>query len=263
MPSSTSKAGIFSALLLSAAVGAGGIYAGRSTAPTPPAPAPTPLPSATLTLPAMLSGEPGEWVTVQADSSTEAIEWDVAPRTPLITQRAEKSVTLEPRKPGVYLVTARVVSAAAIAKAQCTVTIAGTPVPPVPVPPGPAPPNPPAPNPPGPTDPFTASLQAAYTADTAADKAATKTNLAALYRQAANTATTDTTLLLWGGLWEKMAAAAQTLGVAGKLPAVQSLIAADEKTVFPVLRVAPLDQAGRATASKEFMKISTALEAVK
>lgn len=258
-PSPPSKGGLFAALLLSVAVGAGGLVAGRSTAP-----APTPLPAATLSLPATLAGEPGELVQVSADSSTEAIEWDVAPATRLISQRAERAVMLAPRKPGVYTVSARVVDGSKIARAQCVVTISGEPVPPPgPIPPTPIPPTPPTPVPPGPTDPFTASLQAAYTADVAPDKATTKTNLAALYRMAAKTATDDNTILLWGGLWDTLAGAAQKLGVSGKLLGVQALIMADEKTMFPVLRVAPLDATGRQTASREFLKISAALEAVR
>lgn len=141
----SSKGHVIGAILLSAAVGVGGLFAGRSTAPAPPAPAP-----ASITLPAALAGEPGDLVQVQAEASTDAIDWDVAPPAQHFSQKTDRSLMLVPKKAGVYTVTGRVVNGTAIARAQCVVTIAGEPVPPTPpgpVPPGPTPPGPPAPIP--------------------------------------------------------------------------------------------------------------------
>lgn len=122
----------------------------------------------------------------------------------------------------------------------------------------PAPPGPPPDPGPGPTDPFEAAVREAYTA--APDPPA-KSSLAALYRQGAQTASLPA-VATWGQLFDAMKTAAQTLGVAGKLPAVQRAVAAELAKTLPVARAAALDAAGRDAAAREFRRVAAALEGI-
>jgi len=130
-------------------------------------------------------------------------------------------------------------------KARVQVTIGDAPIPPIP-----------------PTDPFVQALQTAYASEADTQRATIKSNLAALYRQAA-APTFLASQATWGTLFDAMAAASKTLGVAGKLPAVQTAIGADLKVRLPVKRDQALDDAGRQQAAVTFSRVAAALEAVK
>lgn len=124
--------------------------------------------------------------------------------------------------------------------------------------PPPVPPVPPVP----PNDPFVQALQVAFAGDSDPARAQQKANLAALYRQGATTAT-DPSLGTWGALFDVLAAAARTLGVAGKLVPVQRVIQGELQKVLPSNPAAPLDAAGRDLAGKVFTRVANSLEAVK
>lgn len=131
---------------------------------------------------------------------------------------------------------------------------------------GEVPPTPPGPGPippPGPTDPFTKSIQDAYTLETDPLKTGQKTNLAALYRQAGGMAVAVHDLRTWGQLFDAMKSAAATLGVSGKLSGVQKVIQGKLTTTIPTDGTIALDETGRQLAKKTFDEVATALEAAK
>jgi hypothetical protein len=125
----------------------------------------------------------------------------------------------------------------------------------------PPPPDPP-PTPPAPNDPLFGPLQAAYAADADPQKAQQKASLAAFYRQSGATAQ-NAAVATWGALFDAMAQASQTLGIAGKLPGVSQVIQGEFQKTLNVQRAAPLDAAGRAKAADAFKRVAALLEAVK
>lgn len=143
--------------------------------------------------------------------------------------------------------------------AHCTV-IAGNPEPTPPDPPGPGPG--PGPEPLPPDDPLVKALTGPYAADTDPQKDAHRKALAALYEQG-ETAAKSATVTTWGQLFDVMKAAAGTLGVSGKLTAVQAVIGNELKKTLPSERSKALDATGRDLAAKEFKRIGAALEALK
>lgn len=123
------------------------------------------------------------------------------------------------------------------------------------------PPAPPVP----PDDPLLKSLKAAYTSETDPQKADMVDRLGALYRQAAFV-TDDASLKTWGDLSDKLASASKTLGVAGKVPAVQKVVA--QHLVASGIpgkagATVQLDATGRALARREFTRVGSALAGVK
>jgi hypothetical protein len=130
---------------------------------------------------------------------------------------------------------------------------------------GPAPPPDPPPGPgpgPAPDDALAKSFQAAYAAESDPQKAALLPTLAAFYRQGAKSSA-DAGLATWGDLFGAMSKAAQLLGTAGKLPAVQKAAQAELLKALPTTPTAPLGVAGRKLAADTFDRIAGALEAVK
>jgi hypothetical protein len=126
-------------------------------------------------------------------------------------------------------------------------------------PPGPTPPDPT----PGPIDdPLVKALQSAYDKETATDRAELKGKLAALYRSAAEV-TGNATLATWGDLFAVVAAAAQSLGVSGKLPTLQAAVRDGALEKLPTERQRPLDADGRKVAAEAFKRAAQCLEGVR
>ena len=124
--------------------------------------------------------------------------------------------------------------------------------------------TPPPPPPPVPPAPLTASLQAAYAAETSPTKAADVKLLAALYRGAMAAAAADPAVKTYGDLLTKMHNAKVAM-IAGKvmganLPLVVAAAGADVNATFGTDASAPID-AAKATA--EFTKLAAILEGVK
>jgi hypothetical protein len=84
----------------------------------------------------------------------------------------------------------------------------------------------------------------------------------AFYRQSGATAQ-NAAVATWGALFDAMAQASQTLGIAGKLPGVSQVIQGEFQKTLNVQRAAPLDAAGRAKAADAFKRVAALLEAVK
>lgn len=130
----------------------------------------------------------------------------------------------------------------------------------------PVPPTPPAPPlPPLPTDAFSVSIQAAYTADTDANKANSVAQLAALYRQMSTNVTSDTSLKTFGDVFTDLSAASAALDKSGSLlkaaiPKTRAAVGARLTTSIGSKGSTAID---RTFASVELATVATALEAVR
>ncbi len=130
---------------------------------------------------------------------------------------------------------------------------------------GPLPPNPPQPpNPPNPpTDPFTKSLQAAYDADAAPDKATSLAKLQAAFKKLAIDAgkRPDSTNAVFA-VWAKSITEDPATGLPDltKLKGVRSAIRDDVSAAWGGTMIAPLTAADAAT---ELTKVSNALNGVR
>lgn len=124
-------------------------------------------------------------------------------------------------------------------------------------------PAPVPPTPPEPADPLFAKLKAAWALE--ADKAK-RSDLANFYRLSANEAKTNLTLKTWGDLHSLMEEFAKAGGVAGRMPALQSSVAAHfvsagipGKGGGPT----PFDAAARELAAREFGRVAALIEVLK
>lgn len=137
---------------------------------------------------------------------------------------------------------------------------------------GPAPPIPPPgpPTPPVPTDPLTVALQAAYAAETDTTKAAAVKRLASIYRIAATPdplnptvppLVNDPKVLTWADLFSKVSAMSAGLLPKTAIPTVRKAIGDQETALLGGGN--PTGAIDRAVAAREYLKIATALEALK
>lgn len=224
---------IFLALLL-----AGGAYAGPA-----------------LELPKEVKGDPGAFLQVPAKTDGKVVRWKaVDPGLnlfPVELLKDTKTAVVTAARPGRYrllAVTARGDEPSDIAE---TVVVVGE---------APAPPEPgPGPTPPPDSD-FARAVKAAYASETAADKAKLVGQLAALYRQASAREFLDAVPTA-GALFSAMAAAAQTLGVSGKLPAVQKAVQSRLVKDLPTEPSAALTLESRGVIAGVFREVAAALEA--
>ncbi len=189
----------------------------------------------------------------EGDVAGAALIWDVSDEDRLDLQEVPGGVILT-GPPGTYKVKLRAIrikdGGPVIDTGRATIVIGSAPGP-DPVPPGPTPP---------PDDAFTRAVKAAYAAEAEADKRARGKALAALYRQAARPDFLSG-VATWGALFDAMRAAASSLSVSGRLPAVQKAVAAELKDRLPTAREQALDAAGRALAAATFARVASALEA--
>jgi hypothetical protein len=114
---------------------------------------------------------------------------------------------------------------------------------------------------PTPGDLFTQSLQAAYTADPAGDKAASLALLQQVWVQA-GTAATDTSLKTLGDLYTKLHTAANTV-LGDKLTGVRKVIEGELNRQLPTQSATALDDAVRAKCQAQFQRTATALRGIK
>jgi hypothetical protein len=121
-------------------------------------------------------------------------------------------------------------------------------------------PDKPVPPPPPPPNELADKLRPAYAADTDPQKNTHRENLAAFYRQAALGVAEFKT---WGECYAKMQDASRRLGTAGKLSAVQGMVASLLQQELPYSDADTIDDAGRAKAVAVFNRIAAALEALK
>jgi len=220
-----------------------------AVAPAQATPPPVP-PGPPITVPAEVKGDVGDFISVPATTAGKEVRWLCPDRGlrvfPADLLKDTKTAVVTAPAAGVFRLYAyTAVDGSPTPAVLCTVTV--------------GPPAPPPPPPPDPNDPFTSALKAAYAAEPDPAKAQQLASLAALYRQAAELAATAD-LTDFGSLFDTMARAAATLGVAGKLPGIQAVVQAELKRVLPSARSAPLD---RALAKATFLKVAAALEASK
>jgi hypothetical protein len=212
----------------------------------PPAPVP---PTPSVILPATLTAERLEWFILKFDIKGGQPKWAIDVGLTEIDMSAfgvdvtkSRAKVFKSSKPGTYKVIAwNAAGDVASDWSTCVVTITGQD-------PGPGP---------GPTDPLTASLQAAFTADAGAGKAASLAFLQKAYTYlAANVPATATTNAAVAA-WMKTIVEAPNGLTATELVGVRKVIAAELAQAWGTT-TAPL-----ANAAAELQKIATALEGVR
>lgn len=212
----------------------------------------TPVWGQELTLPEKVKGRPGQFIQVPATTKSEAVGWYVPDAGlelfPVNLLKDSKTAVVTANAPGTYRIVAFINPTTPVV--VTTVVIEGV------VPPKPVPPNPD----PQPVDPLTASAQAAYGADSDPNKAHSLKQLIALYTQVSRSVPQAIT---WQVMRDQVMEAAKTLGVSGRLQAVQGLIA-DEifAKEFPSDLTLALDDAGRQKAAKAFARAAKVLEGI-
>jgi len=259
-------------------------YAKADPPPVPPAPAPAP-PAAVIALPKTLEVLAGRPSVITAKTTATEVVWIVGygPDTPDLLPKDAHCVWFITPTLGYYFVFAVGADGGhPLVSDGCLIHVVNIPQPtpgppappvppvpqPIPVPPGPHPipplPTPPTPVPPGPTpgptDPFTASLQAAYT--TVPD-AASLSFLVAAYKgmsvavpaMASNLKTNAAAMA-----WMKSVIEAPGVGLTPtQLTGVRKVIAQDLATVLGTAATAPVDLTKFAA---ELAKVSQALQGV-
>lgn len=225
-----------------------------------------------IKLPAEINGTPGQFVTIQADTQGKVVRWvslDAGLNMfPSELLRDSRYAVVTAAANGRYRLLAYTAAGdEPSAPAVITVVISGGPNPPVPpIPPGPNPPNPPPdpPNPPSPpVDAFTQDIMRLYASDAAPERAMYRDQLAALYRQAAQTTVNDTRLSTAGELLATLKEASGKALPANALRFVRERIAEELNRSLPLKADAPLDASIRGNAALVFTRMSRALEACK
>ena len=222
-------------------------------------------------LPATVAARPGRLTVLHAETNGKTVRWvSLSEGADVLPYLANSAIFSAPLAGRYQVLAYTALDDTPSDPATTTIVVAeGPPAPPGPTPPEPVPPVPPAPvppapPPPAPVDPFVAALQRAYTAEADTQKAARKTNLAALYRQGAKVAL-DPAVTTWGQLFDAMDRAAKSpaVDVAGKLAGMQGVIGAELQKQLSTDRAQPLNTGGRALAEKQFDRVAQALEQVK
>lgn len=186
-------------------------------------------------------------LSIETPGKDSIVAWDTWPRTidPVDPSRLGESFIFT-AEPGTYEVQVLVVGTSAdgkksVERGSVTVVISES--------------APPA------DDVFLKALKKAYGEESDEDKAALKTKLSQLYRQSASekilsTAKTGKALFL------VMSNAASTLGISGKLKALQEVIDKELKARLKLTEAQELDDALRKTITEHFLNIANTLDKV-
>lgn len=219
-----------------------------------------------IKVPARVVGQANDFIKVGAETNCKTVRWipiDFGLRIfPVDLLKDTRTAVVIASAPGSYRLLAYTALGDVPSEPHiCEVVIVGPgPVPPNPTPPGP---GPTPPHPPQPVDPFVNALQAAYMAETAADKAKTKADLLAIYKTVGPQIAGAANVTTWGMLFAKMEESAKVNGISGKLMSVQTAIQSELRKFLPDDTTKPLDEAGRKLAGEMFSYVAKALEAVK
>jgi hypothetical protein len=204
-------------------------------------------------LPAEVKGEAGAFIKVPAETDGKEVRWYSPDKGlqvfPVELLRDSKTAVVTGAKGRYRLIAWTAKGDVPSDPAICTVIIGD-------VPPGPGP------VPPDPTDPLTKTLQAAFDKESAADKAALKASLTALYRQASEV-TNKPEIVTWGQLFTVIKTASGTLGTLGKLPTLQAAVGEELKKVFPTDAAKTMTTDDRVLAAQTFKRLATAMEGVR
>ena len=205
-----------------------------------------------LTVPSQVTGNPGEYITVTGFSKGN-ITW-YAPDAglsvfPSHMLRDNNTAVVVAKSSGKYRLVAFAAHHGQIYGPMSCMVVVGD------VPPGPGPG-------PGPSDPFFAVLQAAYTQETGATKAADVGQLAALY-DAASKAVNTSTLATVGDFHNDFQSKVDSLVAKTALPQVRAAIGTNLNAVLPRPVTAPLDATAKSIISQNFSRIAADLIALK
>lgn len=113
-----------------------------------------------------------------------------------------------------------------------------------------------------PVDQFAKDIQAAFTSESATDKALNTAKLASLYRMAAKTTVNDASIKTFGNLFDTMKTASVALLPETAIPAVRKVIGARLNPQFGAASTV-LDATSRAKLASEFNAIADALTSTK
>lgn len=223
-----------------------------------------------IKLPAEVQGTPGQFITIQADTPGKVVRWVAIDGGlslfPSELLRDSRYAVVTAAANGRYrLLAYTAMGDEPSAPAVVVIVISGGPNPPPgPTPPGPTPPpNPPTPPPDPPVDAFTQDIMRLFLSDASPDKAMYRDQLAAIYRQAANTTVNDTRLSTAGELLATMKEAANKALPANALRFIREKIAEELNKSLPVKPDEPLTSSIRGNASIVFTRMARALEACK
>jgi hypothetical protein len=219
----------------------------------------------TIKLPAEVRGEPGDWITVTAETNGKSVRWvPFAKELKLFPPgllRESKTAVVVCNRPGRHRLLAYTAAGDEPSDPAIVVIVIEGPVPPPPpeppgpTPPGPSPPGPTPPPtppiPPGPVDPLTQRLQAALAGDpgTVADKAKYAAALSGFYAAMAKHVGEGSVATV-GDLLSDYRAAIPSILPDGAIPATRKAAGAEvavlagddtEKSIDPALRAKFVD----------------------
>lgn len=220
-----------------------------------------------IKLPSEVQGAAGQFITIQADTQGKVVRWVAIDGGlslfPSELLRDSRYAVVTAAANGRYRLLAYTAAGdEPSAPAVCVVVIGGGPSPPTP--PGPTPPpNPPTPPPDPPVDAFTQDIMRLYASDASPDKAMYRDQLAAIYRQAAQTTVNDTRLSTAGELLATMQEASKKALPANALRFIREKIAEELNKSLPVKADEALTSAIRGNAAIVFTRMARALEACK
>jgi hypothetical protein len=211
-------------------------------------------------LPAEVKGEPGDFVTVRAETDGKVVRWyAVDPGLklfPVELLKDTRTAVVVGRVPGKYRLLAYTAAGDVPSEPAVVVILIEGPSP------GPAPGPGPTPPGPGPSDPLAQALAAAWAQEPPATRAGHRDTLAALYRQGADTARQEN-LKTVGELLAVLKSASAALLPADALPAVRKAVSEHLRAKLPTDAAAPLDPATRELCAGEFRKVAAVLEGLR
>jgi len=211
---------------------------------------------ADLKLPEKVTGDPGSFIRIPAETKGATVKWYVVDPGlnlfPVDLLKDTKTAVVTTTKEGTYRVLGYTSDASGPSDPAVCVVVVGAPVPPTP-------PTPPAP--PTPTDPLAKAVQAAYDADPDPTKAKHFADYAALWRQASTQTVFDANIKDTESLLTVMIKARQVLMPDTALASIRKIVGAklNETLATPMT----LDDATRAKVSATFKGIADSLSQVR
>lgn len=210
-----------------------------------------------LKVPEKIKVKGSSFITVSAETNGKSVKWvpldsGLSILPPHLLKDNKTVVALAPK--GVYRLLAITALADEVSEPAITVIYVDQDEDPVPPPPD---------NPPGPNDPLLDKLQAIYGADSDSNKGKYRDGFAALYRQAAKLVAENKDLDTYGKFFDVLKEAATSMGINGKLPALQEVISNELKKVLAETRTAPIAEQDRKKIADKFLYVGNIVSKLK
>lgn len=206
-------------------------------------------------LPERFAARPGLPVQLTAKTNGKTLRWvSLSEDLALFPYLENTAIAISPLT-GSYRVLCYTALGDTPSSPAFTVIVVGAPGP---VPP--APPVPPVPPPPGPVDPFVAQLRAAISQEADPGKVSQVTQLASIYRQAAQISAPDPQFSNLGQLYTAVRQAALKLLPSEALPVVRAAVQGYLAGQLPTDATTALDASLRARVASTFQAVASALD---